>query len=128
MSIIAVFTAVFGMTIVFEVQLLSRTRDAFVATGDPHGALRFGLDQTAAAATGAAIAMVAAIVPFAASQLVVARQLGVGVAIVIVLDALIIRPVLLPAAVELLGRRSWWPTSSRAVEPSSRPARVLEHN
>ena len=128
MSIIAVFTAVFGMTIVFEVQLLSRTRDAFVATGDPHGALRFGLDRTAAAATGAAIAMVAAIVPFAASQLVVARQLGVGVAIVIVLDALIIRPVLLPAAVELLGRRSWWPTSSEAVEPSSRPAPVLEHN
>jgi X-X-X-Leu-X-X-Gly heptad repeat protein len=114
LSIIAIFVSVFGMTIVFEVLLLSRTRDAFVATGDPHGALRFGLDRTAAMATGAAIAMVAAIVPFAASQLIVARQLGVGVAIVIILDALIVRPVLLPAAVELLGRRSWWPTSRHA--------------
>jgi RND superfamily putative drug exporter len=123
MSIIAVFTAVFGMTIVFEVLLLSRARDAFIATGDAHGALRFGLDRTAAAATGAAIAMVAAIVPFAASQLVVARQLAVGVGIVIILDALIVRPVLLPAAVELLGRWSWWPTSRQApAMPEDRSA------
>ena len=47
------------------------------------------------------------------SELVVVRQLGVGVAIAILLDALIVRPVLLPAAVEVLGRRGWWPTSRR---------------
>ena len=55
--------------------------------------------------------MIAAIVPFAIGDLIVARQLGVAALIVIVLDALIIRPVLLPAAIAVLGPRSWWPTS-----------------
>jgi RND superfamily putative drug exporter len=118
-SVIAAFVSLFTMTIVYEVQLLSRTRDAFVATGDPHGALRTGLDQTAAAATGAAIASIAAIVPFAFTELAAARQLAVGAALVITLDAFIVRPVLLPAAVEILGRWSWWPTSRKAPHPPS---------
>ena len=116
-SVIAAFTALFGMTIMYETQLLSRTRDAFMATGDPEGALRYGLSQTAAAATGAAIVMLSVIVPFAVNELIVARQLGVGVAVVVLLDALVVRPVLLPAAVEVLGRASWWPASRRAPHP-----------
>jgi RND superfamily putative drug exporter len=115
MSIIATFTATFGLTIVSEVQLLVAARDRFAATGDPHAALRFGLDRTAAATTGAALAMIAAIVPFAAGDLVVARQLGVAALIVIVLDALVIRPVLLPAAIAVLGPSGWWPTHGRTT-------------
>jgi RND superfamily putative drug exporter len=121
MTIIAVFAAIFGITILYEVMLLARTRDEFVATGDPHGALRTGLNRTAAAATGAAVAMIAVLVPFATSELAVVRQLGVAVGIAIILDAIIVRPVLLPAAVEILGRWSWWPTSRKAPhvpEPS----------
>lgn len=122
MTIIAVFTATFGLTIVYEVQLLVAARDRFAATGDAKGALRFGLDRTAAATTGAALAMVAAIIPFAAGDLVAARQLGVAALIVIVLDALVIRPVLLPAAIAVLGPRGWWPThGTPAARP--RPAR-----
>jgi X-X-X-Leu-X-X-Gly heptad repeat protein len=126
MSIIATFAALFGITVVYEVQLLQRTREAFVDSGDAHGALRTGLRETAAAGTGAAIAMVAAIVPFAASGLIVARQVGVGVAVAIILDALVVRPVVLPAAAELLGRHGWWPTRSpasppRAPEPAPMP-------
>ena len=101
--------------VVYEVQLLQRTRDAFVGGADAHAALRMALRATAAAGTGAAIAMVAAVVPFAASGLVVARQVGVGVGVAIILDALVVRPVLLPAAAELLGRRGWWPTKSHAA-------------
>jgi RND superfamily putative drug exporter len=115
MSIIATFAALFGITVVYEVQLLQRTREAFVAGADAHHALRIGLRETAAAGTGAAIAMVAAIVPFAASGLVVARQVGVGVAVAIILDALVVRPVILPAAAELLGRHGWWPTRPHRV-------------
>jgi RND superfamily putative drug exporter len=58
--------------------------------------------------------MVAAIVPFMASGLVTVQQFAIGMAVVIILDALLVRPVLLPAAVALLGRWSWWPTSRSA--------------
>ena len=67
--------------------------------------------------------MIAAIVPFATSELIIVRQLGVGVAVAVLLDALIVRPVLLPAAVELLGRRSWWPTQAAAPPRRRRPRR-----
>jgi putative drug exporter of the RND superfamily len=65
--------------------------------------------------------MLAAVIPFATTDLITVREFGLGVAIAVVLDAAIVRPVLLPAAVEVLGRRSWWPTSSAAPLPPSRP-------
>ena len=77
---------------------------------------RYGLRRTAAVATGAAAVMIAAAVPFAFSDMINVRQFGVGIAIAAALDALIVRPVLLPAAVQLLGRWSWWPTT-----PPERP-------
>jgi RND superfamily putative drug exporter len=58
--------------------------------------------------------MLAAVIPFAMLDLLSVQVFGVGVAIAIVLDALIVRPVLLPAAAAVLGRRSWWPLSRRA--------------
>jgi RND superfamily putative drug exporter len=119
-SIIGIFAFVFGVSMVYEVVLLQRTREAFLATGDARGALRTGLRQTAAAATGAAAVMVAAIVPFAAADLLSVQVFAVGVAIAVVLDALIVRPVLLPAAVALLGRWSWWPLSRQAPPAPSR--------
>jgi putative drug exporter of the RND superfamily len=63
--------------------------------------------------TGAALVMLCAFVTLAASDAVAIRQLGTGLAIAVVLDALIVRPVLLPAAVAVLGRWAWWPTSRR---------------
>lgn len=122
MSIIATLAAVFGITIIYEVALLQRTREAFVEDGDAHAALRTGLRGTAAAGTGAALAMLAAIVPFiVVGDLLVVRQVGVGVAAAIILDALIVRPVLLPAAAEVLGRAAWWPTSPRRAVAQTRP-------
>ena len=63
--------------------------------------------------------MVAAAVPFMFSDLINVRQFGVGLAIAVLLDALIVRPVLLPAAVHLLGRRSWWPTAPHTIQPTA---------
>ena len=121
MTIIATFSLIFGVTILYEVMLLARTREAFIATGDPSAALRTGLGRTAAAATGAAIAMVAVLIPFATSSVINVRQVGVAMAIAVVLDALIVRPVLLPAAVQILGRWCWWPTHGAHTTPPPAP-------
>ena len=127
MTIIATFALIFGMTILYEVMLLARTREAFTATGDPSEALRTGLSRTAAAATGAAIAMIAVVIPFATSDVIIIRQLGVAVAVAILLDAVIVRPVLLPAAVQILGRWCWWPTH-RAEAPPPAPSATNGHS
>ncbi|MFA9272945.1 MAG: MMPL family transporter, partial [Baekduiaceae bacterium] len=117
MTVIGVFAAVFGVSMVYEVALLERARERFVESGDPDESLRAGLDHTAGAATGAALAMVAAAVPFAVSDLSSVRQFGIGLAVVVLLDAFIVRPVLLPASAELLGRFGWWPTGRHAAPP-----------
>jgi RND superfamily putative drug exporter len=121
-SIIGIFAFVFGVSMVYEVALLERAREVFLATGDAHAAVKTGLRETAAAATGAAAAMLAVIVPFAATDLLSVQVFAVGVAIAILLDALIVRPVLLPAAIELLGRGSWWPLSRKAPPAPPRAA------
>jgi RND superfamily putative drug exporter len=118
MSIIGIFSVVFGLSMVYEVHLLHRTREALVGGEDAESALRHGLRETAAAGTGAALVMVATIIPFATTGLLTIREFGVGVAIAIILDALIVRPVLLPAAVKVLGPRGWWPTR-RGAEPDA---------
>jgi RND superfamily putative drug exporter len=103
MSIIGIFAAVFGLTIVYEVMLLQRTRDELARTGDLQAALRAALRPTAYAATGAALVALAAVGPFLATDLLAVRQFGVAFAAAVVLDAFIVRPVLLPAAIALLG-------------------------
>ncbi|MGZ4268520.1 MAG: MMPL family transporter [Solirubrobacteraceae bacterium] len=78
-----------------------------------------------AAVTGTAAVMVAAAIPFMAGNMLSVRQFGTAIAIAVLLDALIIRPVVLPAAVELMGRRAWWPTQTAgpgAVTPPQPPA------
>jgi RND superfamily putative drug exporter len=89
-----------------------------VLAGDsPRAAARHGLRHTAAAVTGTAAVMVAATIPFLFTDLLSVRQFGVAVATVVLIDALLIRPVVLPAAVELLGRRAWWPTRAPRPQP-----------
>ena len=113
-SIIGIFAFIFGVSMVYEVALLYRTREAFLATGDARGRGADRAAETAGAATGAAAVMLAAVIPFAMVDLLSVQVFGVGVAIAILLDALIVRPVLLPAAASLLGRWSWWPLSRQA--------------
>jgi len=74
-------------------------------------AVRIGLRETAAAATGAGLVMVASLIPFLTTSFVNVRQFGIGVAVAVLLDVLLVRPVLLPAAEVVLGRFGWWPTS-----------------
>jgi RND superfamily putative drug exporter len=121
-SIICIFAAVFGITVVYEVALLQRTREALDAGRDAVAAVREGLRWTHLALTGAALVMVCAFVPLAASDLITIRQLGAGLTIAVLLDALIVRPVLLPAAMAVLGRRAWWPARRRTPVQARPPA------
>ncbi len=116
MSIIGVFTAVFGISLVFLVVLLARTREELVAGASVDRALDVALRRTAAASTGAGLLMIAAAIPFATTGLLTVREFGVGVALAVTLDAFLVRPVLLPAAVEALGQRAWWPTRVGCTE------------
>lgn len=94
----------------YQVFLLTRMREHVLAGDGPRAAARHALRHTAAAVTGTAAVMVAATIPFLFADLLSVRQFGVAVVTVVLLDALLVRPVVLPAAVELLGRRAWWPT------------------
>ena len=120
LAIIQTFAGVFGIALLFEILLLYRTRELFMRTGRPHESLAHGLRETAGASTGAAVVMVAAIIPFAMSDFY-ELTLTIGLAIAVLIDALIVRPVLLPAAVELLGRAGWWPGSRSAPHPPEEP-------
>ena len=125
-SIICIFAAVFGITAVYEVALMQRTREAILGGAEPKQAVREGLRWTHLALTGAALVMLCAFVTLATSDAVAIRQLGTGLAFAAVLDALIVRPVLLPAAIAVLGRWAWWPTSRRGAH-DDRTLRMPRH-
>ncbi len=117
MSIVGIFTIVFGISLIYLVVLLARTREELVAGATVDGALDLALRKTAAASTGSGVLMIAALIPFATTDLLTVRELGVGLAVAVAIDVFIVRPVLLPAAVELLGRWSWWPTQTGEGAP-----------
>ena len=118
MSIIGIFTIVLGVTVVNAALLLMRTREAFVAGEPRRRYVSTGLRQTAAAATGSGLVMVAALIPFSTTDFIDIREFGIGVAIAVLIDILILRPLLLPAAEALLGQRGWWPTRGADAAPS----------
>jgi RND superfamily putative drug exporter len=121
-SIIGIFAVAFSVSIINSAVLLTRTREAFLADGSSRGSVATALGQTAAAATGAGLVSAAALIPFATTDLINVRQYGVGVAVAILLDIVILRPVLLPAAEAVLGRFGWWPTRGATPRPSAPPA------
>ncbi|HTR72980.1 MAG TPA: MMPL family transporter, partial [Solirubrobacteraceae bacterium] len=115
MSIAGIFAIVFGISLIYETVLLARTREELVAGADADTALDTALRSTAAASTGTGLLMIAALIPFATTGLLPVRELGVGMAVAVALDVFLVRPVLLPAAVAVLGSRAWWPTRCAQV-------------
>lgn len=122
MSLVGIFAAVFGISFVFLAMLLMRTRDELVGGSGGERALEQAMRATAAAGTGAGLVMIAAAIPFAASDLLTVRVFGVGVALAVALDAFLLRPVLMPAAVAVLGPRGWWPTAPPTATSASAPS------
>jgi uncharacterized membrane protein YdfJ with MMPL/SSD domain len=98
----------FGLSMDYEVFLLSRIRERYILTGNPSRAVAEGLASSARTVTSAAAIMVAVFLAFVSVGLPSVQRLGVAMAVAIALDATVVRLVLLPAAMTLLGRWNWW--------------------
>jgi RND superfamily putative drug exporter len=105
---ILMFAILFGLSMDYEVFLLSRVREEWLATGDARGSVERGLASTGRVISSAAAIMVAVFLGFATEADVVVKMLGFGMAVAIVLDATVVRLVLVPATMTMLGRWNWW--------------------
>jgi RND superfamily putative drug exporter len=102
------FAILFGLSMDYEVFLLSRIREEYTKTGDNGLAVADGLAATARVITAAATIMILVFLSFVATPELIIKQIGLGLAAAILIDATLIRMVLVPATMELLGARNWW--------------------
>ena len=105
---IFLFAILFGLSMDYHVFLLSRIRERFDQTHDNPGSIAFGIRSTGRIITGAALIVVAVFWGFAAADLVPLQQMGFGLGTAILLDATIVRIVLVPASMKMLGRWNWY--------------------
>jgi RND superfamily putative drug exporter len=104
----AILSIVFALSIDYAVFLIARMREGYERTGDTNLAIAYGLTTTARVVTGAALIMVGVFAAFALSPVTNMRALGVGLAVAVIVDATVVRLLLLPAAMRLLGAANWW--------------------
>jgi RND superfamily putative drug exporter len=102
------FAVLFGLSMDYEVFLLSRIREEYAATGDNAESVARGMAATGRVITSAALIMMVVFTSFVANPSALVKMIGVGLATAIVLDATIVRMVLVPATMALLGRANWW--------------------
>jgi putative drug exporter of the RND superfamily len=102
------FAVLFGLSMDYEVFLLSRVREEYLRTGDNNTAIVRGISGTARVITSAALIMVAVFLSFAAPNDPATKMLGLGLATAVLVDATIVRLMLVPATMTLLGRANWW--------------------
>jgi uncharacterized membrane protein YdfJ with MMPL/SSD domain len=102
------FSVLFGLSMDYQVFLLSRIRERYDQCGDTTDAVTFGVASTARIISGAALIIVAVFAGFARGDLIMFQQMGFGVAVALLLDATIIRSVLLPSVMRLLGDWNWY--------------------
>lgn len=105
---VLVFAIAFGLSMDYEVFLLSRIKELFDKTGDNRQAVALGLQRTGQLITSAALLQALVVGAFATSQILQVKQLGLGVALAIVMDATLVRVLLVPAMMNLLGKWNWW--------------------
>ncbi len=105
---IIMFAVLFGLSMDYEVLLLSRMQEAYRRTGDNRASVAEGLAQTAGVITGAAMIMVTVFAAFALADVLTIKAIGVGMAIAVFIDATIIRVLLVPATMRLMGKWNWW--------------------
>jgi RND superfamily putative drug exporter len=103
----AIFGVTFGLSIDYAVFLIARMRERYEVDGDNRAAIVYGLEKTAGVITGAAAIMAAVFISFATAPIATVSQMGVGLTVAILLDATLVRIVLLPALMLLLGDRVW---------------------
>ncbi len=105
---ILMFCVLFGVSMDYEVFLLSRIMEAYRETGDNRASVAEGLQRSAGVITSAAAIIVLVAGSFAAADVILIKALGLGTAVAILLDATLVRALLVPATMRLLGRWNWW--------------------
>ena len=102
------FALLFGLSMDYQVFLLSRIKERYDQTGNTREAVGYGLGRTGSIITGAAAIMVCVFGGMATDELVVFQQMGFGLAVAVLIDATVVRCIIVPAAMELLGDRNWY--------------------
>ena len=116
------FAILFGLSMDYEVFLLSRVREQYLKHREPKRAVVEGVGSTARVITSAALIMIAVFGAFILAADVVTKMFGVGLALAVLLDVTLVRMVLVPAAMSLLGHRAWWlPNVAGPPAPEHRP-------
>ena len=110
-----VFCIVFGLSMDYEVFLLSRVHEAWLGTGDPHRSVAIGIGATARVITTAAAIMVVVFASFVLNPDPTVKMLAIGMAVAVLIDASLVRMLLVPSVMALLGARAWW--MPRWLEP-----------
>jgi RND superfamily putative drug exporter len=111
--VLMLFTILFGLSMDYEVFLLTRVRESWRAGRDTRHAVAEGLEETAGIITSAALIMISIFAAFGFTRLIATREFGLGLAFAVALDATLIRVVLVPALMVLAGERNWWPGRRR---------------
>ncbi|MFD0563436.1 MMPL family transporter [Kitasatospora saccharophila] len=120
---VLLFVILSGLSLDYHVFVVSRIREGVVAGMTTRNAVLDGITRTAGVVTGAAAVMVAVFATFGTLTFIELKQIGVGLAVAIVLDATVIRIFVLPAAMTLLGRANWWPSRTGRVVTADLPRR-----
>jgi len=102
------FAILFWLSMDYEVFLLSRVREEYVSTGDSHQSVVSGLSSTARVITSAALIMMSVFGAFVLGDDVNGKMFGIGLSVAVFLDATLVRMVLVPATMSLIGRANWW--------------------
>jgi trehalose monomycolate/heme transporter len=105
---ILMLAIIFGLSMDYEVFLLSRIRERYDVTGDTPEAIASGLQRTGGVITSAALLLVIVVGAFSASGITFIKLMGVGMIVALIVDASVVRVLLVPAAMRLLGRANWW--------------------
>ncbi len=108
---VILFAIVFGMSMDYEVLLISRIQEEYLRTGDNRHAIAEGLERSGRLITGAAAIMVAVFLAFGLAEVVLIKSIGIGLAIAVALDATIVRVLIVPAVMRIMGRLNWWAPS-----------------
>jgi len=105
---VLMFAIMFGLSMDYEVFLLSRIRESYDITGDNTAAIASGLQRTGGVITSAALLLIIVIGMFSISSITFIKLLGVGMIVALILDATLVRMMLVPATMRLLGDANWW--------------------
>jgi RND superfamily putative drug exporter len=111
------FVVLVGLSMDYHVFVLSRVREGVQRGLTPREAVRSGVASTAGVVTSAAAVMVSVFAIFATLSMVEMKQMGIGLAVAVLIDATLVRIVMLPSLLVLLGNKAWWPSKPTPIEP-----------